>query len=42
MSYGTRGKISGHSELCRPSYGHFTIAGQIAPKLVTLGHFMSF
>ena len=41
MSYGMRSKISGYSELCRPSYGHFTIAGQMASNLVILGQFWS-
>jgi len=41
MSYGTRGKISGHSELCIPGYGHFTIAGRMASNLVILGQFWS-
>ena len=41
MSYGTRGKISGHSELYRPRYGQFIKARQIAPLVQNLVNFRS-
>jgi len=41
MSYCTRGKISSHSELCRPRYGQFTNTGQIAPLVQNLINFRS-
>ncbi len=33
------GLISCHLEFYGPSYGHFTIAGQVALTLQSLGHF---
>ncbi len=42
MSYCTLGKISSHSELCRPRYGQLTKAGQITPLVQNLVNFMSY